>query len=242
MSLSLALLPVALALRVVMGKERFESWVGSLQLRVSTDFRDENDLVVTVRKAGYDADGWGGSIKTHVRNEEFFFFWEQVDGVWTAVFAKNDSQTDIKRFIRDMEQKAGRRIFKWQDDGQRVVVLPMKTFPTNFRDPELLVKTLADYGLTPVLSQDGTIECQANGSQLIFRQEQDRPFSVEVRNAPDVRQVYQHLSEINDGYCQNVQTRTYQNLKSRIAQRGLVIEQEEVLDDNSIVITLNIQN
>jgi hypothetical protein len=242
MSISLILLPVALALRVVMGKQNFESWIDSLQIKVATEFQDEKDLFITVRKAGYDAEQWGGTIKTHARGEEFFFFWEQIDGVWTAVFAKSDSKTDIKRFIRDLEQKTGRRIFKLDDDGQNVVMPTTKTFPTNFRDSELLMKALGDYGLTPVQAGDGAIACQAGNCQLTFRKAENQPFSVEVRNSPDVRQIFQHLNEINDGYCHSVQSRTYQNLTSRIAERGLVIEREEVLDDNSIVITLNIRN
>jgi len=242
MSVSLALVPIALALRVVMGKERFEKFVDSLQLKIPTEFKDEKDLLVTVRKAGYDAERLGGAIKTHARGEEFFFFWQLVDGVWTAIFAKSDSQTDIKRFIRDLEEKAGRHIFKWQDDGQkRVVVLPTKTFPTNFRDAELLSTTLAEYGLNPHKTSDGAIVCRAEGCQLTFRQYSDEPFSVEIRNAPDARQAFQYLSDISDAYCHNVQARTYQNVKSRIADRGLVIEGEEVMADNSIVITLSIQ-
>jgi hypothetical protein len=242
MSISLVLLPVALALRLVMGKQRFESWVDSLQLKVSTEFQDEKDLLITVRKAGYDAEHWGGSIKTHARGEEFFFFWDQIDGVWTAVFSKSDSQSDITRFIRDLEKKAERRIFKWSEDGQKVITLPTKTFPTNFRDPDLLIKALDDYGLAPMQAGDGVIVSKSGNCQMIFRQAENEPFNVEVRNAPDVRQIFQHLNEINDGYCHNVQSRTYQNLTSRIAERGLTIEQEEVLDDNSIVITLSIRN
>jgi len=241
MSISLVLVPVALALRVVMGKQRFESWVESLQIKVPTQFRDERDLLVTVRKAGYDAEHWGGMIKTHARGEEFFFFWQLIDGVWTAIFAKSDSKTDIKNFIRDLERKAARQIFQWTDSTHKVVVLPTKTFPTNFRNRELLAKILVECGLAPTNSPDGGIACQAQGCRLTFRQEADAPFDVEVRNAPDVRQVFQHLDEINQGYCRNVQASTYQNLKSRIAERGLVIEQEEVLEDNSIVITLTTQ-
>jgi len=242
MSISLALFPVALALRVVMGKQRFDSWVESLQLKIETSFQDEKDLIVTVRKAGYDAENWGGAIKTHVNGEEFFFFWEQVEGKWTAIFSKSDPQPEIKRFIRNLEKKAGRNIFKWSEDNQKVVVMPTKTFPTNFRDDSLITKTLMEYNLNPILEADGVINCKAGKCQLIFRKEGEGPFNVEVRNAPDVRQIYQQLDDINDVYCQNVQAKTYQNLKSRIAEKGLTIEQEEVLEDNSIVITLNVHN
>lgn len=242
MSVSLVLLPVALALRVVMGKKNFENWVESMQLKIPTEFKDENELTITVRKAGYDADKWGGSIKTHIRGEELFFFWDQIDGVWTAVFSKNDPQAEIKKFVRDLESNAGRQIFQWKNEGQKIVTIPTKTFPTNFREPELLKKALSDYGLANRINSDGTIQAKAGECLLTFKQGvDDQPFNVEVKNAPDVRQIYDHLDEINEGYCQHVQSRTYESLSRKISERGLTIEQEEVLEDNSILITLNIR-
>ncbi|MGH7136937.1 MAG: hypothetical protein ACREHD_14450 [Pirellulales bacterium] len=241
MSISLALVPVALALRAVMGKDRFDSWVKSLQVRVPTDFKDEADLLLTVRKAGYDADRFGGAIKTHVRGEEFYFFWELVDGVWTAVFAKSDTESDIKRFIRELERKSARRVFRWADGGQKVSVLPAKTFPTNFRDPELLMAALAQSGLAPVRASDGGIRCRVQDCRLMFRQVADAPFTVQVRDGPDIRQVFEHLANIDSVYGRNVQARACENVKSRASARGLSLESEEQLDDGSVLITLTIQ-
>ena len=241
MSICLILLPVALAIRVVMGKENFENWVGSMQLKIPTAFENENDLTLTVRKAAYDADKWGGSIKTHIRGEAFFFFWENIDGVWTAVFSKNDPQDQIKDFIRDLEKKSGRQIFQRKNESRNIATLPTKTFPTNFRDPELLKKALTDYGLSTREIGEKTIQAQAGECLLTFQQvDQGSLFNVAIKNAPDVRQMYEHLNEINEGYCHHVQSKTYETLTKKIAERGLTVEHEEVLDDNSIVITLNI--
>lgn len=241
MSVSLALVPVALALRVVMGKDRFESWVSSLQIKIPTTFKDEKELLITVRKAGYDADKWGGSYKTHIRGEELWFFWEQVNGVWTAIFAKSDSAADIKAFILDLEAKSGRQIFEWKEAGQKPVIVQTRTFPTNFRDAKLLRKALVDYGLNPTQGNSCQIVCQVNGMTLNFSQEGDQPFSLEVQNAADMRQIYSSIDDINDSYNHNVQAQTYERLKSRIEERGLFIESEEVAEDNSIMITLSIQ-
>ncbi|WML33263.1 hypothetical protein [Clostridium sp. OS1-26] len=74
MSISLALIPLALVVRGVMGKKRFEEMVESLQVKVKTNFKDEKELVSTVRKAGFDAVQWGDSIKTHINGEKNFSF------------------------------------------------------------------------------------------------------------------------------------------------------------------------
>lgn len=242
MSVSLALVPVALALRVIMGKKRFEAWVDSMQLKIPTTLRDESDLVATIRGAGYDADKWGGSYKTHLAGEKLWFFWEQVDGVWTAIFGTSDPRQAIFAFIQDVEAKVGRQIFEWEQPGQAPRVLPSKTFPTNFRDPELLRKVLREYGLTPVFNKEGVMVWEMNSMTLIFRQETDQPFSLEVKNVADMRQIYTSLDDINDVYTGEVQQRTYENLKARIRDRGLVIVDEEKSADESILLTLSIQS
>lgn len=86
MSVCIALLPVALAIRIVMGKENFENWVRAQQVRVPTSFKTELELARAVKKAGYDAIKFGSSIKTHIDGEKNFFFWELVDGKWIAIF------------------------------------------------------------------------------------------------------------------------------------------------------------
>jgi hypothetical protein len=240
MSVSFALIPVALALRAVMGKERFHEWVGSLQIKIPTTFRDEIDLLTTVRGAGYDADKWGGSYKTHIGGEKLWFFWEQVDGSWTAVFGTSDPRDDIWAFIRDVEAKAGRHIFEWEEDGQKPTVIQTRTFPTNFRDETLLRKTLSEYGVTPLAGDSGKLAWQINQTTLVFSQEDDQPFSLEVSNVTDMREVYSRLDDINEHYSRNVQLQTYQKLKDRIRSRGLVIQNEEVEQDESIVVTLTI--
>ena len=84
MSVSLALLPVALALRVVMGKENFEAWVASQQERAETDITSEFELARLLKQAGYDAVKFGALVKTHLDGERAFFFWEFIDGKWVA--------------------------------------------------------------------------------------------------------------------------------------------------------------
>ncbi|MBN1459190.1 MAG: hypothetical protein JXA57_06620 [Armatimonadetes bacterium] len=240
--MSLALVPVALALRVIMGKDRFQAWVDSMQLKIPTNLQDENELLATIRGAGYDADKWGGSYKTHLAGEKLWFFWEQVDGLWTAIFGTADPRQTIFAFIQDVEAKAGRQIFEWDQPGQAPRVLSSRTFPTNFRDPDLLRAVLREYGLTPVFDREGVMMWEMNGMTLIFRQEDDQPFSLEAKNVTDMRQIYSGLDYINDVYTGKVQQQTYENLKTRIKDRGLVIVDEARNADESIMLTLSIQN
>lgn len=52
-------IPVALAMRVVMGEKKFDAWIESNTVRFATNFQSDADLVRTVKQAGFDADPWG---------------------------------------------------------------------------------------------------------------------------------------------------------------------------------------
>lgn len=241
MSVSLALVPVALALRFFMGKKRFDAWIESMQVKIPTTFKDENDLITTVRKSGYDADKWGGSYKTHIKGEEFFFFWELVNNRWTAIFGKSDNREDIKAFIRDLEAKAGRSLFEWEEEGIKPAVIQTRTFPTNFRDSEMLQKTLVDYGLSPAREKNGTLICKVSGMTLQFSQADTQPFSLEVINPLDMQHLYTNINKIDEMYGTNVQKATYDRLTSKIKDHGIIIQNEEIDEaDQSMVITLSL--
>lgn len=238
MSISLALLPVALAMRLVMGKDNFANWVNSMQVKFPTKFKNEADLITTVRKAGYDAEKWGGSIKTHIRDEKEFFFWDFIDGQWVAVFSKHDSMDSIKKFIIDLESKTGRSIFVVNDESKKITTIPTRTFPTNFKDAELLVKTLNDHGINPRVYSNDEIKYNFGEYTLRFFREFDSPFNMEVESIHDMKKMFQHISLLDRDYKEYVQTTTYQNLKSRINDKNLTIESEEILEDNTVVLTL----
>jgi hypothetical protein len=237
MSVSIALLPVALAMRIVMGKENFEKWVKAQQVRVPSTFTTELELTSTIKKAGYDAVKFGSSIKTHFDGEKSFFFWEIVDGKWVAIFSKHQEQGVLDRFIANVESVAGRQIF-----GE----LPATTaevsaqFPTNFRDGDLLMKALTEFGAQPMQRTNGSILCKIENTALLFTQIGGSPYMVEVKNGPSLEQVYRYMSDIDDDYKRCVQTAVYEKVKTRAAERGMAIESEEVLPDKTILITLRV--
>ncbi|WP_043930620.1 hypothetical protein [Bacillus sp. EB01] len=242
MSVSLALIPLALALRAVMSKDKLDDWVDSMQVKVETKFENELDLVRTLQLAGYDAEKYGGNIKTHI-NGENFFYWEQIDGKWHALFSKQDDVALLEQFMGDVELSAGRRLFVQGSDAiqEQLQQDSLKVFPTNFRDGGVLVRTLKEFGVNAYEKADGEISCVVQGTPLTFRQNGDAPFTVEIKSNPNMHEMYAYLSDIDEEYKRCLQSVVYEKLKQRAAEKNLSIESEEVLEDNSIVITLNIQ-
>lgn len=238
MSVSIALLPVALAMRIIMGKENFENWVKAQQVRVPSSFKTELELSRAVKKAGYDAVKFGASIKTHIDGENAFFFWEFVDGKWIAIFSKHHDQAILNRFMSGVESAAGFKVF---GELANTAAVATTQFPTNFRDGAMLIDALKEFGAHPTKRSDGSITCKIEHSELRFTQLGDSPFMVEVKNSPSLEQVYHYMSDIDDDYKRCVQTAVYEKVKARVADRNMAIESEEVLPDKTILMTLRIQ-
>ena len=237
MSICIALLPVALAMRIVMGKDNFENWVKAQQVRVPSNFTTELELTRTLKKAGYDAIKFGSSIKTHLDGEKSFLFWELMDDKWVAIFAKNQDQAALDHFKSMLESLADRRVF---GDIPPVAVPVSAQFPTNFHDGDLLMKALIEFGAKPIKQNNGSVRCKIENTSMMFTRMGNSPYLVEVENGPNLEQVYQYLENIDDDYKRCVQTAVYEKVKARAAERDMLIESEEVLPDKTILITLRV--
>ena len=63
---------------------------------------------------------------------------------------------------------------------------------------------------------------------------------VEVKNSPSLEQVYRYMSDIDEDYKRCVQTAVYEKVKARALDRDMLVEQEEVLQDKTILMTLRV--
>lgn len=114
------------------------------------------------------------------------------------------------------------------------------TLNTRFNDARLLLKTLSEYGLCVEQISDQCFSVEfADGTILYERKAADEPFTMTIRDIRDKEQLFSDLKEIEQEYGGNVQEYTYQRVLSNVPQ-GMSIESEEVLDDDSILITLNV--
>ena len=236
--LALPAIPVLVGLRLVLGKEGFQRMIDSMQVKIPTSLRDEDDLARTITASGYDFQAWLGGHKTHLPGGHFFT-WEFDGTKWSAVFSKGVPQSVVAEFIRTVEAKTGRAIFS--DLGTSAgtdISVRSEPIPTNFRDETLLIKTLADAGAEPVRNALGNVTCSIGDSVLRFVQPPGEPYQVEVESSVNRQALLQELVMLDEEYRRCVQAETYQHLKAKIGDRGLAIESEEVLEDNSIVLTL----
>lgn len=246
MSVSLTMVPVALALRVVMGKERFNNWIESKQQPQISNFKSKKQLTTTLQRAGYDAIPFGTSIKTHFKNKNFFF-WELREGKWVAIFSEYDDRQQIDTFIKKVNQIAERDVFSHAQkekvtlEEQSPLTGKKVLFPTNFSSIELLEQVLHDNGIPITKEADGSLMSHLQSTDLRFIQHRiNGVIDVEIVNSASMGKIFHHLSILDEDYRKFIQQETYNKVIENVEEKGFTIEEELTLPDESILLTLRV--
>jgi hypothetical protein len=88
----------------------------------------------------------------------------------------------------------------------------------------------------------GEIECDLGHGVARFVPSADGLYSVEIQGLPNLRPLFEDLATLDEDYKRNVQAAVYNTLKGRIAEQHMTVESEQVTEDNSILLTLTIQD
>ena len=115
-----------------------------------------------------------------------------------------------------------------------------REYKTVFMDKDVLIKTLKEYGLIDFTQDGETISARVDNFNMIFyRQELTQPYYLRVYSVTSCDEATL-INDLNTEYALNVQEETYMKIKERISNKNLKIDNEEVLEDDSIVLTINI--
>ncbi len=114
-----------------------------------------------------------------------------------------------------------------------------KEYATNFLDADILGKTLKEYGFTDLKVSDLEINCKLQNALVSFvRISKEEPFALRIDSVEE--NTDEIANDINSEYALNVQEQTYNKIKERLKNRNLEINEEEVLEDDSIMLTVYI--
>ena len=112
--------------------------------------------------------------------------------------------------------------------------------PSRFRDNNMLKKTLEEHGADVEEVNKNHIKARfADGSLSYIRNNPQEAFSIDLTTVECIDALIEELEQIATEYASNVQSYTYERVKENLPEE-MTIEKEEVLDDNSILITLTV--
>ena len=119
--------------------------------------------------------------------------------------------------------------------------MDLEPVETAFQDGTLLCKTLNEHGLNveQISENEYVIQCEA-GTLHYCRAGAGLPFSLEVKGVRDMDELLSSLDSLENEYRRNVQAFTYDKVMSSLAEHGMTVDNEEVLEDDSILLTLRV--
>ena len=131
-----------------------------------------------------------------------------------------------------------------EDVSEKLKESQIKNIPcdieTIFTDSTLLHKTLFEHGMSVTEVDDNNIKATCPESSLAFtRSNSAEPFHLKLSSSQEIDALKSDLDDLREEYGFNVQSFTYEHVKENLDD-GMTIESEEVLDDNSILLTINL--
>lgn len=113
--------------------------------------------------------------------------------------------------------------------------------PTKYADKELLVKTLREHGIRAQEINDDHIVIRTDEGEIHFmRENKEDPYMMSAKGIRNMEKLAASLKEFEEEYGRNVQAYTYRKILEALEEHGLSLQEEEVLEDDSIMLTLNV--
>ena len=112
---------------------------------------------------------------------------------------------------------------------------------TSFIDCNILIKTLEELDChVTKISENELLVSTTCGNLKYKRQTSSEPFKMYINEITDVDGVLKNIKSFELDYGKNVQEYTYNHIKENLSD-GMSIEKEETLDDESILLTINVE-
>ena len=116
-----------------------------------------------------------------------------------------------------------------------------KTFETPFNDEKILLKTLEEHGVKNIVKWENGLSGDVEGYRLTFEKPMpDKPYNLKI-NCLEQDKAEEKVNDLNGEYALNVQEDAYLHILDKLKENNMQIEEEEVMEDNTIVLTVNIE-
>lgn len=205
-------------------------------IEIKTNLTSE-ELKFLLKIFGYDFNEV--TSQTSLKMSSNIIDWELKDGMYSA-HLKNIKAShlrgEVEHLFLAMNNKMGRDV--------RIINNKTSftyTYNTNYTDKGVLINTLTEHGAKNLSESNGIISCELFGMVMKYSKEDDsEAYKLVIERVTDKSECEGLISDLNDEYGLNIQEITYKKILERIGSQNMRLESEEVLDDNSIVLTIEV--
>ena len=112
---------------------------------------------------------------------------------------------------------------------------------TMFVDCQVLIDTLNGFDCHIKQVDENTIYVQTTAGNLRYaRNNNTEAFKLYLNEVRNVDALYENIKQLEVDYGRNVQSYTYAHIKENLS-KGMQIESEEVLEDDTLFLTINVE-
>lgn len=112
---------------------------------------------------------------------------------------------------------------------------------TIFVDSEILQKALSGFDCcVDAVSENEFIVKTANGNIRYARENSSEAFKMYFNDIQNVEELLNEIQSFEVDYGRNVQAYTYSHIKENLSD-GMTVVNDEILDDDSLLLTINIE-
>ncbi len=209
---------------------------GLTDLKIRTNIK-ASELKQFLKQANYlfyEADH-----QTPLKNSDATLNWVLKDGYYTAEFSGSNNAAITKEaeiIFRKLNIAAGRDLRLIND-----VFTTVYTYNTNYTDKGMLLNTLVEHGAEEITESADEITCKLFGMEMVYhKKDSSSAFVLDVTQVSNKSECEDLISDLNEEYGLNIQEMTYNKIKERLEQENMRLESEAVMDDNSIVLTIEV--
>lgn len=208
---------------------------GLTNLKIQTNVKYP-ELKKLLQKAGYHF--YAANGHTPLRSSYVTLNWVEQNGTYVAEFSGSNNKEitrEAEEIFKKLNIAAGRDLRLINDTTTTVY-----TYNTNYTDKGVLLNTLYEHGAEEMVEEGDTVTCKLFGMEMKYYKQDSGAYALDITQISDKTQCEGVLDDLNQEYGMNLQEITYNKIKERLEQENLRLESETVLDDNSIVLTIEI--
>lgn len=249
--------------RARMGAKAYDEWVKSRQARYFTWFLSEKEIRELLEKIGYDFVRIDTEkfyyLKTHIGIDDWdCIWWVLKDGEMQAVVNISVDSEYMHGFIKKVEKYLNKKCFfeskkeknqfkkkgyileKEPEPEKIVEPIPEYTFPTIYTDTNVLKYALKNSGIT-AQAQGDNFEFTLDGFSASIYKSGGSNYEFKIVGKCNLEKIHGYFRKIETEYNKIVQYNICENIKSKVEKSPTMqLEQEEVLEDNSVLLTIRV--
>ncbi len=126
---------------------------------------------------------------------------------------------------------------KKDSPNSRPNITSKQSFLTIFKSEELLKQVLLDLKID-FLDDKASLQAKLDGCTLIFKKNNDGVYVVKFSGVLNSDYLYEQMGLIDKQYKKSLQQSTKKSVMKNLSKNGMKFLKEEVLEDNSIVLTI----